>query len=313
MSTTVFPQQSVWDQIKAQQPDHLVLTGDSIYIDTPPYAQHPKLMSDNDFSQHVFARWNALLQQAQFRALVAQPSITTHAIWDDHDFLWNEAYGEHAILSPVYQGAVRTTRALFNAFSRALELRLAPGSFPATYNAAALLPPSPSAPGYRYRDLGQQVALHLTDGRSYRQGSILLGEAQRREIEEKIKLLPVETVHLIASGSVVEAHKGDAWSNFDSDYAWLIGLAKMYKILVLSGDIHKNRFDTVDAGTGRFLFDATASGAAIRRLVNLLSPCQNYGLLDISKTEIRISFYAFGVLDKSAPQIRIRRDTWQLL
>ncbi len=313
MSTIGFPNQPVWDQIRAQQPEHLVLTGDSIYIDTPPYEQHPKLMMDDAFARHLFARWTALLQQAQFRALVSQPQVTSHAIWDDHDFLWNEAYGEQAINSPVYRGAVRTTRAMFNAYCRALDKHLAPGSFPAVYNDPALYVPNEPAPDYRYRDLGNQVALHLTDGRSYRVRSILLGEAQRRQIEQKIAALPPDTVHLIASGSVVEDHKGDAWSNFDTDYEWLCGLARSYKILVLSGDIHKNRFDTVDAGNGRLLFDASASGAAVRRLVTLGSECQNYGLLDITPTDIGIALYSFGTPDKRVAQPRINRGTWQLV
>ena len=42
-----------------------------------------------------------------------------------------------------------------------------------------------------------------------------------------------------ASGSVVEAHKGDQWGNFE-DLDWLRELAKTHCIACVSGDIHAN-------------------------------------------------------------------------
>lgn len=309
MSTTVFRDQPVWDQIRAQQPDRLVLTGDSIYIDAPPYAVHPKQMSDNDFAQHVFGRWRDLLAQPQFAALVR--AVPTDAIWDDHDFLWNEHYEERAIRRKVYRGLIRASRALFNAYCRALDARLAPGSFPAAYNDASLWQPDEPPPGYKFRDLGQGIVLHLTDGRSERVDRTLLGARQRDQIAAQMAARPSDTVHLLASGSVVEANCGDQWGTFD-DHAWLLDLARHYKIMVLSGDIHDNVFDAIDVGNGRYLFDATASGAAIRRLMTLLSPLQNYGLLDIDDHELRVSLYSFGQLSYGPP-VRIDRQRWQLI
>ncbi|MBK6639352.1 MAG: alkaline phosphatase D family protein, partial [Rhodocyclaceae bacterium] len=95
MAFTVFAQQPVWDQIAAQRPDRLLLLGDSVYIDAPPYPigmTHPKQMAPVEFLQHVLHRWRTQLDQPQFRALVS--AVPTDAIWDDHDFLWDESYGE---------------------------------------------------------------------------------------------------------------------------------------------------------------------------------------------------------------------------
>ena len=84
MAFTVFAQQPVWDQIAAQRPDRLLLLGDSVYIDAPPYPigmTHPKQMAPVEFLQHVLHRWRTQLDQPQFRALVS--AVPTDAIWDE--------------------------------------------------------------------------------------------------------------------------------------------------------------------------------------------------------------------------------------
>lgn len=312
MSTTVFADQPVWDQIRARRPDHLVLTGDSIYIDTPPYAQHPSTMSDNDFAVHAHRRWLDLLAQPQWRALVGQPTLHAHAIWDDHDFLWNNAAGASVGGNPLHQGKARISRALFNAFRRALDQRLRNGSFPAAYNDASLWQPNEPAPGYHAVDLAADIVLHLTDGRSERDSATLLGPAQRQAIAARMAQSPDNAVHLLASGSVVEARAGESWLRCADDYGWLLRQAQQHKILVLSGDIHDNRFDELDAGAGRRLFDATSSGAAVRRLVNLGKARQNYGWIEIDATHVRIEFHAFGAADPACPAVRIDRGAWRL-
>jgi len=309
MSSTVFEQQPVWDQIAARQPDRVLLLGDSIYIDAPPYpaeATHPKKMAPTDFLQHLLARWTLQLDQPQFRALVQK--VPTDAVWDDHDFLWDESYAEKAIDKRIYKDHVRTSRALFNAFRRTLDARLADGSFPAAYNDAVINQPDEPAPGYRVRTLADGSVLHLTDGRSWRIGRELLGAAQRQQIEAELAKAPA-AAHLLASGSVLRDDSGERWETFD-DWAWLQGLARRYKILVLSGDIHRNRWQSHDLGGGRWLHDATASGAAICKLVTLGSKCQNWGLLSTDATTLRLDFFSHGTPD-SVGAWAIDRASWQ--
>ena len=308
MSTTVFAQQPVWDQIAAQHPDRLLLLGDSIYIDAGPYpihTNHPREMAPVDFLQYVLARWTLQLDQPQFRALVK--TVATDAIWDDHDFLWDESHGEGAIKLRVYADKIRTSRALFNAFVRTLEARLAPGSFPTAYNDWAINQPDEPPPGYRFRSLADDLKLHLTDGRSWRIKRDLLGAAQRGQIEAKLAAAPT-ALHLLASGSVVNDDCGERWSLFD-DHAWLMAQARKYKILVLSGDIHANRFKSIDLGQGRWLHDATASGAAINKLVGVGSKCQNYGLLSTDAQQLRLDFFSHGTPD-SVGAWAIDRSSW---
>jgi len=309
MSSTVFTQQPVWDQIAAHQPDRLLLLGDSIYIDIRPYrgdAQHPRDLSPADFLSHLLERWQLQLDQPQFRALVK--AVPTDAIWDDHDFLWDESHAEGAIAQVKYKDNVRTSRALFNAFRRTLDARLVKGSFPTDYNDAVINQPNEPPPGYRLRMLAPDLLLHLTDGRSWRIRKTLLGAEQRAQIAAEMAKAP-QAVHLLASGSVVRERSGERWEPFD-DYPWLLDLARQYKVLVLSGDIHANRFDPIDLGGGRWLHDATASGAAICKLVGVGSKCQNYGLLGVDAQHLRLDFFSHGTPD-SVGSWAIDRQTWR--
>ena len=308
MSYAVFAQQPVWDQIAAQHPDRLLLLGDSVYLDGPPLPNntHPKRLENIDFLLHVLKRWQVQLDQPQFRALVK--AVPTDAIWDDHDFLWNEHYEEKAITKRVYAETIRITRALFNAFCRTLDARLAAGSFPDAYNDAVINQANEPPPGYKFRDLEPGLKLHLTDGRSWRLGRDMLGAAQRSEIEAKMTAASPGTAHLLASGSVVRNDDDARWEQFD-DFAWLQGLARKHNILVLSGDIHANRFQAIDLGAGRWLFDATSSGAAIKRLVGVGSVCENYGLLSSEANALRLDFFSHGTPD-SVGAWAIDRAAW---
>lgn len=308
MNATAFKKQPVWKSIGELNPDHLVLLGDSVYLDVPwgPGQVHPKQLSDNEFVVHGLGRYTAQLAVPEFAKLVSK--VPTHPIWDDHDFLWNESYEERAIGRKVYAGKIRATRSLFKCYAETLQLRLAQGSFPTAANDWRLWTDPEPPPGYRFVDLGKGVMLHLTDGRSWRIRKTLLGAAQRQAIAERMALMPPETVHLMASGSVVQMEKGDAWSRFD-DFDWLCELARKHNILVLSGDIHDNRPSMLDLGEGKFLFDATASGAAVGTLVVLGQPLQNFGVVDISDELVEIHFMGMGAPNR--PPMRIHRSTWR--
>ena len=309
MASTVFAQQPVWDQNAAQRPNRLLLLGDSIYIDAPPYPigiTHPQHMAPMAFLQHVLWRWRTQLDQPQFRALVR--AVPTDAVWDAHDYLWDACDGGGAIHQRTVQEHIRISRALFNAFRRTLDARLAPSSFPSADDDAVINQPDEPPPGYCHRALALDMHLHLTDGRSWRLGRDLLGAAQRAQIEHQLAAAPA-AVHLVASGSVVQADDGARWALFD-DHAWLLALARQYKILVLSGDIHANRFKSIKVGDDRWLHDATASGAAVCKLIGVGSKCQNYGLLSTDPSTLRLDFFSHGTPD-SVGAWAIDRNTWR--
>jgi alkaline phosphatase D len=308
-SASVFPDQPVWRQIRAARPDLLVLTGDSVYIDELPIPDHPKTLSDFEFMSLVAAKYRRQLAQTDFAKLIAD--TRTVAIWDDHDFLWNEHYAEKAIKRKVYAGLIRASRALFRAYCDHIEGRQ---PFPASDSDARLWQPDEPPPGYRrleFNPIGQPpLHLHLTDGRSWRIERTLLGATQRAQIETAMDAAPADTVHLLASGSVIEAHKGDSWAGFE-DLAWLKTLAGRHRIACLSGDVHAIDFHALAIDGGRWLFDFTASGAAIRRAIFVGSECQNFGLIDVTKDLVKGSWMQFGQPSTLGP-VSIDRVAWRL-
>lgn len=298
--------QPVWALIATQQPDRLLLTGDQIYVDAT-YTSHPKTWPEYPFLGHLGALYRAQLAVPAFASLIA--TVPADAIWDDHDFLWNEHYREKAIEKKVYRGHVRATRAAFRAFVEALGRGGAPG-YPASDADPALNRPGEPPPGYRWRDLGAGLRLHLTDGRSWRIRRTLLGAEQRRQIAQSMDSSPAETVHLLASGSVLRNSGlfGERWDAFE-DFHWLKALALRHRILVLSGDLHENRFDAIEVAPGRWLFDATASGAAVRKGVLLGGRRCNHGLLEADATHLTLTLHESGTPSHGTP-LRIERQRW---
>lgn len=313
-STQLFPEQTVWDEIAAAQPDVLVLLGDSLYLDVGgPYGSLGlQQLSESEFAEHAHSRYVDTLAQPQFRALVQTPGLMTHAIWDDHDFLWDNACGGDVMKSPALRPFVYPSRALFAAFRRALAERLAPGSFPA---ALPYWDNKTPAPGYSCVKLGASLLLHLTDGRSFRKATgrrALLGAAQLDTMQAAMAAAPAGTTHLVASASVFDARHGDSWLNCPAEYARMQALAQTYNILILSGDIHDNNLASyaLQSGLqdGRHLFEATASGACLRTGVVIGAMQRNYGLLDIDDDQVGIRLFKSGAVQYSGS---IHRASWQ--
>jgi alkaline phosphatase D len=64
-------------------------------------------------------------------------------------------------------------------------------------------------------------------------------------------------------------------------------------MMVLSGDIHRNRLDGHFAGAFA-LHEATASGAAVRDAVVIGAQRRNYGLLDIDAASLTVRLFHDG-------------------
>ena len=296
IASNVFNDQPVWDWIRAQAPDHLILLGDSMYLDIHvEEAGHPKDMGVDDFAKHAFSRYSELLQQAQFSRLVKSlPTGRVWTTWDDHDCLWNDVLGAVARASPAQAPKLRISTALHEAFRRTLKKGMAAGSFPNAYNAPSLWKenqPPLESPSIK---LSNDVMLHLADVRSWRTGTWLipgdartiLGARQRAGFDAAMERAP-DAIHLFASGSTCADYK----VGYAGDWEWLLGRAAISKILVLSGDIHRNESDAFFT-TGWPLHEATSSGAAVKYAVTVGETYRNYGLVDIDETHVSFSFFA---------------------
>ena len=306
MFNRVFSDQPVWSWIDACNPDRLVLLGDSLYLDvqTP---RHPSEMSDVEFADHLFTLYRELMAQPQFAALVRKmPAGSIDSIWDDHDFLWDDAKG--AEMNPVHTSKVRLSTAFHESFRSALARRFNAGSFPADSLQAPFWDPAQPALTTPSLALSPDVWLHLSDGRTHRTRTHLLaesrrtvfGDAQKRAFAARIGAAP-QAVHLFASGSTVAGYQ-----RYARDRAWLDGLAAQQRLLVLSGDIHRNDLDAFFTG-GFPLHEATSSGAAIRDSVIVGSARQNFGLLDIDAATVTIQLFAKNRLEQRRV---LNRQTW---
>lgn len=311
--TELYPDQPVWDWIAARQPDHLVLLGDSLYLDVPLDAgRHPQDMTDDEFARHLFARYRRLVAQPGFLALVrGLPASRVWSLWDDHDFLWNDALGAEVRKSPTQAGKLRLSTAFQEAFRRALAQGLAEGSFPAVYNDAAFWNPEQPALTTPSIELAPGVWLHLADVRSWRTRTWLISETKRHLLgaEQRQRLSGAmagdpQGVHLLASGSTVASYK----RHYPRDWQWLLAQAAARRTLVLSGDIHRNESDAFFTG-GLPLHEATSSGAAVRDAVVIGARRRNFGLLDIDDQHVRISLYADDVLQQRWSRL-LDRASW---
>lgn len=278
MSTDVFAKsQPVWAQIAEQQPDLLVLLGDSVYIDGPGgFDGLPSPIQPDDpheaFAQHVWRLYRRQLAIPEFAALIAQ--TPTLAIWDDHDFLWNNADSRHRE-HPAHLGRMVVSANLFQCWRQALAGQPFPedtrdGRIWARWSdVASQIDDDAAMPGYRCASyLEGQVWVHLTDGRSWRRKDKkqLLGSDQRQRIQRTIEDAPKGALHIIASGSTfsqVKAHQTESWQSYPQDRQWLMDLAARHRVLVLSGDVHELAVPAPVPCGGQTLDEAVASGAAV--------------------------------------------------
>jgi alkaline phosphatase D len=309
----IFPDQPVWDWIAAKNPDHLVLLGDSIYLDVDAGDGHPNELTDDEFAKRLFRLYCNQMNQPSFKSLIQSlPLNRVWSIWDDHDFLWNNATGYRAGINPHHKGKIRLSTAFQEAFRFALSHGLFNGSFPSVYNDPkfwnAAQPPltTPSVA------LEPDLWLHLSDGRTNRtefwpipeSKRHLLGFAQRNLFESRIITTSKSAVHLFASGSTAGEYK----QNYAADWKWLTTLASENRLLILSGDIHRNETDAFFT-TGFPLHEATSSGAAIKDTVVFGQSRRNFGLLDLSSTDLQIRLYADNK-EESKWSRKLSRNTW---
>jgi alkaline phosphatase D len=305
--TRAFADQPVWDDIRAQHIDHLVLLGDSLYLDVKG-PKLPLLMSDLEFAEHLHRLYTELIAQPQFAALVgALPAKRVHAIWDDHDFLWNDACG--AEVHPEHSEKVRISTALLECFRSALARRFEPGSFPASHLDPRLWDSAQPQLATPSLTLAPDVMLHLSDGRTHRTRTHLLaeskrtmfGQAQRDRFTAALAAAPANAVHLWASGSTMAGYQ-----RYERDSRWLLAMAAERRMLMLSGDIHRNNLDAFFE-RGLPLHEATSSGAAVRDAVVLGGKRRNHGLVDIDAGHVTLRMFKRGALEM---QRRLRRSDW---
>jgi len=295
--------QSGWTAMAQQQPKHIVLLGDNIYMDyglgdhLPNGKPHGKSLAA--FSAQMYGYYVQQWEVQSFQQAI-RAAATAHAIWDDHDFAWNNARGGEPVaddpdcVPPEYR---RLSRALFEQYRRALVDK--PDAYPANQVADGIVPGDLGGIQETI-DLSDGLRLHLLDGRSFREAatkdSSLLGAPQREQLGQDF--LSGTGINLVASGTTLKD-----WKKY-SDYRWLRDQAERFRILVLSGDVHELDF----RANGR-LFEATASAMAQPPGPTAVLGKQSevFGLLDIDDRNIVVSLWHRG---KKEQEHVIAIDTW---
>jgi len=314
-------EQSVWGRIAQARPDHLILLGDTMYMDFGPKIASlfwdnpnngaPANFSDVDFAAHMYlrycAQWRILKASGIWQAL---PELKVHGIWDDHDFAWNKAFGAglpnnmgRLNLQPVPLVKQQISRFLFRQFFGSLRAEEYPANELLTQERIVQLSENLSQPVF-YSDLlppgtreglvelAPDVRLLLTDGRSFRSArkdpassGNLLGTEQMNWLKNSIKK---NGITLIASGSTLD-RSAECWDHY-RDYQTLRNYLDPRgdtRVLLLSGGVHTT--DLRDHH-GRRLIEVVASGAA-RPFGNWLPwwPSRgNHAMLDLQEKAIEV-------------------------
>lgn len=286
--------QTVWDEVRAQTPEVLLLLGDTIYMDYGRTLGKPRKFSNAEFADDMYNRYKAQWGVESFRKLVGSVQ-RIGIIWDDHDFAWNNSCGAGTgKKNAVPKEKRHISKNLFLQFKHRVQQKPVTPDYP---------PPPALAKLLEDDDTGIQEAFDhgpariiMLDGRTYREDPSdddetptrsLLGQAQRDWLEEQIETS--NSIKLICSGSVLY-RKGESWMHY-MDYEWLIGKG-FTKTVVLSGDIHTNATYLHDGK----LFEATASGAA---RPGLFGASGNFGILEIGGGQVKVILYDEKGLDKS--------------
>lgn len=306
-----FEQQPVWQRLQAQDPDYLLLLGNSIHLDIG--AAVPA-MSPGEFAAHAHGLYRRQLAVPEFDALLrhmaGKGGRRVFAVWDEHDFLWHGAMGADIVRDAEHAAKLEPGRVLFQRFQQAL---VDVGSFPAELDDIAPPREPQTGPLQESLPLQDDVWLHLTDGRSQRGGTwlvpqdqrTLLGRPQLDALGTAIASTPPDTLHLVASAST-----GADWRHYQSEWTRLGDIAARHRLLMLGGGLGHNAFASHVQARGWPLHEATSSGAAMRDAVLYGAEVENFAVAEIEPARVRIRFFD---RDGEAAPRSIDRDGWSLL
>jgi alkaline phosphatase D len=298
MTPRLVKPQPVWNHVAALAPDVLLLLGDNVYLDVPDvWIETLQKMDPDPFANHLLTRYREQLAEPGFAAVVRDTAIRKFAIWDDHDFMWNDANGGEFATHPLYSKKMQITTNVMRIFREVLATH-DPARWPADTSDPRIWQ-GVDQPGFQWlghtavRLEAGRTVLHLTDGRSFRKKNVLMGDAQRAAMATAFASDP-SALHIIASGLPFHAGSGGGWHKALDDHHWLMERAGARGWLMLSGDKHKNDFDVFGTPAGGKLVDATSSGAAIRVIkgapvITGKELCL-YGVADIEPNVVKISF-----------------------
>lgn len=277
-----FSPQPVWDRIRAERPDALLLLGDNIYLDENRH-RDPRVLAAElrtlyaaQFAEESFSR---LLTDLRDRG------APLFATYDDHDFLGDDRYGGDE--EPSLREAARAE--LVRAFQ----------------------PPQTGSEVYSATQLGDLLLL-VCDTRFHRRSPLvsgadrnaILGEAQWSWLESHISATE-STFIAVATSSNFHGFRDQSWERYPAAFERLRNLlCGRAGAMVLSGDVHNN--DSYDESG---VIELVSSG--VSRAGRVWSgPRENYGVLDFDGAGVTVEFK--GLKPRQRSRFRVEIASWEL-
>lgn len=273
----LFPEQQEWKDVLAADPDYLFLLGDQIYMDWFPLLGKKHSPKFDVFAKKMKKKYDQQWGEKHFKQLVDKMKSKNgfYGIWDDHDFLWNNAKGGD-LTEPEDLEKINYSRDMFRSY----------------FNIQS----TNDDPLYYAIDTPFARVIFL-DNRTYAQKpqngeyKTILGSDQFSFLTEKLNHnLPYT---LICGGLTLTAG-GENWEDYDTDLQTLCTLIKDKKnVLFLSGDIHRNKFvePRTRANNLKTPPQLISSGMQVTTLGKVN---HHWALFEITETELKVDFYKNG-------------------
>ena len=260
----------MWNTIRAEKPDVLMLLGDNVYSDAPemPEMQH-----------YCYYRRQS---RPEYQKLIS--TTPTFTIWDDHDFGVNDCSGGPAINEPAWKLPV---------------YRVFRNNWVNPYYGGG-----EAQPGCNYDFYLGDVHFIMLDGRYYRNlkptdGSIptMLGPAQRQWLLEKVKGSEGKLVVLCSPVPWVYRAKGDSkdtWNGFKEERTQIfefLSEQKVEGVILMSADRHRSDLWKIERPNDYPLYEFNSSRLTNQHVHKEMPEAifsynkkQSFGTVDIDTT-----------------------------
>jgi alkaline phosphatase D len=223
------PRTQIFLRMAEERPDLVLMLGDNIYL--PPSLLAPEPV--------ITELYRGLLDSPTFRILSRTAPV--YAIWDDHDFGWNNA--DH--------------RYPYRAISRRAFREAWPRNPP---------PPPGLEESIAYTFRVGEVQFLMTDGRTFRTNPggdrpTMFGDRQLTWIEETLRTSAARVIVLGSGNQIMpSAGRDESLSNFPAERERLLSALAATKamVVVVSGDRHMSELYRV-AREGKVMIEATSS------------------------------------------------------
>lgn len=273
-----FKKQPEWNLISKQDPDYLFLLGDTIYMDYGPkfFSKEPdgipKTYSPKYFSEVMEKKYNNQFYLVpEFKKLVEHMKNKNgfFAIWDDHDFAWNNAKGKN-----IPKEIINISRSLFHKYTNC----------------------STNQPHIFYHvdtPLARVIFIdNRTDADYSGKYNHIISKKQFDFIEEKLQH---NLDYTLLCGGLTLTEGGENWFKYELQFIKLCQLLQNKKnVLFLGGDIHRNAFippKTINRLNITTPLQLISSGMQAGLGFPFDLERHNWAILELEKKAVKVSFY----------------------